>query len=35
MQLKGALSYAGMPSFSDALSGDDVRAIRLASFPTK
>jgi quinohemoprotein ethanol dehydrogenase len=26
--LKGLLSYAGMPSFSDALSGDDVRAIQ-------
>ena len=26
--LKGVLSYAGMPSFSDALSGDDVRAIQ-------
>jgi quinohemoprotein ethanol dehydrogenase len=26
--LKGTLSYAGMPSFSDALSGDDVRAIQ-------
>jgi mono/diheme cytochrome c family protein len=24
--LKGTLSYAGMQSFSDALSGDDVRA---------
>jgi quinohemoprotein ethanol dehydrogenase len=26
--LKGILSYAGMPSFSDALSADDVRAIQ-------
>jgi quinohemoprotein ethanol dehydrogenase len=26
--LKGALSYAGMPSFGDALSADDVRAIQ-------
>ena len=26
--LKGTLSYAGMPSFSDALSGDDVRSIQ-------
>ena len=26
--LKGILSYAGMPSFSDALSAEDVRAIQ-------